>query len=100
MSWRCTLFCANTEPLQSKSAAQVSCSGAPHQEIKQALQALVQAAADWQAAGLQRQGSNTGLCLRTNFRLMADIVVQQDGHLLVEEEKQVLECFQVACTAS
>lgn len=60
---------------------------------------LVQAAADWQAAGLQRQGSNTGACLRTNFLLMADIVVKQDGHLLVEDEKQLLQRFQVACTA-
>ena len=71
----------------------------PQQEIKQTLEALVQAAADWQAAGLQRQGSNTGACLRTNFLLMADIVVKQDSHLLVEEEKQLLECFQVACFA-
>lgn len=66
----------------------------------QIIEAAVRAAADWQAAGLQRQGSNTGVCLRTNFRLMADIVVKQDGHLLVEEEKQLLECFQVTCTAS
>lgn len=63
------------------------------------MEALAQAAADWQAAGLQRQGSNTGVCLRSNFRLMADIVVKQDGHLLVEEEKQLLICFQVAYTA-
>ncbi|KAL3146511.1 hypothetical protein ABBQ32_000762 [Trebouxia sp. C0010 RCD-2024] len=63
-------------------------------KIKQTLEMLVQAAADWQAAGLQRQGSNTGACLRTNFLLMADIVVKQDGHLLVEDEKQLLQRFQ------
>ena len=93
-------FCAKNEPWQSKSAAQVSYANALHQDIKPALQELVRAAADWQAAGLQRQGSNTGVCLRTNFRLMADIVVKQDGHLLVGEEKHLLESFQVAYTAS
>ena len=82
------------------SIAQVSHGHALSQEIKQTIEAAVQAAADWQAAGLQRQGSNTGVCLRTNFQLMADTVVKQDGHLLVEEEKQLLECFQVVCTAS
>lgn len=79
---------------------QVSHQEGPTEEVKKTLEALVQAAAHWQAAGLQRLGSNTGVCLRTNFRLMADIVVKQDGHLLVEEEKQLLISFQVAYTAS
>lgn len=84
------------------AATQISCTHSqdPQAEaIKQTLETLVRAAADWQAAGLQRQGSNTGACLRTNFLLMADIVVTQDGHLLVEEEKQLLQRFQVPCTA-
>lgn len=101
-AWPCCLD-ANTHLAshitESPSAAQVSHSEGPTEGVKQTLEALVQAAAQWQAVGLQRQGSNTGVCLRTNFRLMADIVVKQDGHLLVEEEKQLLIRFQVACTA-
>lgn len=63
--------------------------------VSQTLALLVKAAADWQASGLQRQGSNTGACLRSNFLLMADIVVSQDAHLLVDEETQLLAGFKV-----
>ena len=66
-------------------------------EVQQTLGHLVKSAADWQAGGIQRQGSNTGACLRSNFLLMADIVMKQDAHLLVQEEKDLLECFKVCC---
>lgn len=65
------------------------------EDTEQSLDLVVKAAADWQANGLQRQGSNTGVCLRTNFLLMADIVVDQDAHLLLDEEKQLLKNFRV-----
>lgn len=67
--------------------------------VSQTLALLVKAAADWQASGLQRQGSNTGACLRSNFLLMADIVVSQDAHLLVDEETQLLASFKVQAAA-
>ncbi|KAL0039350.1 hypothetical protein WJX79_004346 [Trebouxia sp. C0005] len=63
------------------------------EDVDQTLALLVKAAADWQASGLQRQGSNTGACLRSNFLLMADIVVNQDLHLLVDQETQLLTSF-------
>ena len=56
---------------------------------------VVKTAAEWQANGLKRQGSGTGACLRTNFLLMADTVMQQDTHLLLEDEKQLLSAFKV-----
>lgn len=56
---------------------------------------VVKTAAEWQANGLKRQGSGTGACLRTNFLLMADTVMQQDAHLLLEDEKQLLSAFKV-----
>ena len=65
------------------------------EDTEQSLDLVVKAAADWQVNGLQRQGSNTGVCLRTNFLLMADIVVDQDAHLLLDEEKQLLKNFRV-----
>ncbi|KAL0053594.1 hypothetical protein WJX82_008086 [Trebouxia sp. C0006] len=63
------------------------------EDVDQTLALLVKAAADWQASGLQRQGSNTGACLRSNFLLMADIVANQDMHLLVDQEMQLLTSF-------
>ena len=81
--------CKQIIPVQSTSQ---------QQQVQQTLDALVKSAADWQASGLQRQGSNTGVCLRSNFLLMADIIVKQDAHLLVQEEKKLLECFKVCCT--
>lgn len=68
------------------------------QEVQQTLNALVKAAADWRASGLQRQGSNTGACLRSNFLLMADIVATQDAHLLIAQEQELLQCFKVSCS--
>ncbi len=65
------------------------------EDVDQTLALLVKAAADWQASGLQRQGSNTGACLRSNFLLMADIVANQDMHLLVDHETQLLTSFKV-----
>ena len=65
--------------------------------VDRLLKALVQSVADWQAAGLQRQGSSTGASLRNNFVLMADIVVKQDAHLLVDAEQQLLTTFKVQC---
>ncbi len=65
------------------------------ENVDQTLALLVKAAADWHASGLQRQGSNTGACLRSNFLLMADIVVNQDMHLLVDQETQLLTSFKV-----
>ncbi|DBA85769.1 hypothetical protein WJX77_002675 [Trebouxia sp. C0004] len=62
-------------------------------DVDQTLALLVKAAADWQASGLQRQGSNTGACLRSNFLLMADIVVNEDMHLLDDQETQLLTSF-------
>ena len=63
--------------------------------IQETLQKIVKSAANWQANVLQRQGSNTGVCLRSNFLLMADIVVEQDRHLLLEDELQLLAEFKV-----
>ena len=68
--------------------------------IQETLQRIVKSAADWQANVLQRQGSNTGLCLRSNFLLMADIVVKQDRHLLLEDELQLLAAFKVSAFIS
>ena len=65
------------------------------EDVDHTLALLVKAAADWQASGLQRQGSNTGACLRSNFLLMADIVMSQDKHLFVDEEMQLLTSFKV-----
>ena len=63
--------------------------------LEAALDNLVKSAAEWQANGLKRQGSGTGACLRTNFVLMADTVMQQDAHLLVAAEKLLLSSFKV-----
>ncbi len=68
--------------------------------VKQTLELLVKSAAEWQASGLQRQGSNTGACLRSNFLLMAEIVVQQDAHLLIDDEMQLLANFKVQSSAT
>ena len=67
-------------------------------DVQADLDLVVKAAADWQASGLQRQGSNTGVCLRSNFLLMADIVVKQDSHLLLDTEQQLLTDFKVSPT--
>ena len=67
-------------------------------DVRAVLDLMVKAAADWQASGLQRQGSNTGVCLRSNFLLMADIVVKQDSHLLLDTEHQLLTDFKVSPT--
>lgn len=67
-------------------------------KLHEALDELIRSAAEWQANGLKRQGSGTGACLRTNFLLMADTVMQQDAHLLLDEEKQLLSSFKVALT--
>lgn len=62
------------------------------------LDELIRTAAEWQANGLKRQGSGTGACLRTNFLLMADTVMQQDAHLLDDVEKQLLSSFKVSAS--
>ena len=85
-----TLACIQMAPVQGVGS---------QQEVQATLQALVKSAADWQASGLQRQGSNTGVCLRSNFLLMAAIVVKQDAHLLASHEKELLEAFQVTAAS-
>lgn len=50
--------------------------------------------------GVAREGrrlgpGGTGECLRTNFALLCNTVLQQDGHLLTDEEHSLLRAFQV-----
>ena len=48
-----------------------------------------------QEALLQRSGSGTGDILRANFQVLVRTVREQDAHLLVPEETQLLDQFQV-----
>lgn len=43
----------------------------------------------------QRSGSGTGEMLRSNFVVVADLVLGQDGHLLSEDEKASTALFKV-----
>jgi hypothetical protein len=43
----------------------------------------------------QRSGSGTGEMLRSNFVVVADLVLGQDGHLLSEDEKATTALFKV-----
>ena len=66
------------------------------QTIVRNVEAAMAAAKD----GVVREGrrlgpGGTGECLRTNFALLCDMVQQQDGHLLTDEEHSLLRAFQV-----
>ena len=77
--------------------------GERRQKVLQQLQAAAEAARAAQEANMQRSGSGTGDILRTNFLVLASNVRQQDGHLLVPEELQLLQRFEVGqswCEAS
>ena len=59
------------------------------------LHAAAQAAQAAQEAMLQRTGSGTGDILRHNFQLLVQTVREQDAHLLVTQETDLLERFKV-----
>ena len=60
------------------------------------LEAAMAAAKDGVAREGRRLGpGGTGDCLRTNFALLCDMVLKQDGHLLTDEEHSLLRAFQV-----
>ena len=44
----------------------------------------------------QRSSSGTGEMLRSNFVVVADLVVQQDGHLLTDAEIATIADFKVS----
>ena len=48
---------------------------------------------------MQRSGSGTGDILRTNFLVLVGTVRQQDSHLLVPEELELLQRFEVSMYA-
>ena len=110
-SVRCTACCAavplelrtpspeqETTPallLQLEAAAE-----ADHAQIEglvhSSLTAAFQAAHAWQASTLQRQGSGTGACLCSNFLLIADCVMEQDAHLISQQERELLQTFKAS----
>ena len=59
------------------------------------LHAAAEAAQAVQQAMLQRTGSGTGDILRANFAVLVRTVCEQDAHLLVPEETDLLQQFQV-----
>jgi hypothetical protein len=60
------------------------------------LEAAMAAARDGVAREGRRLGpGGTGECLRTNFALLCNTVLEQDGHLLTDEEHRLLRAFQV-----
>ncbi|KAK9829081.1 hypothetical protein WJX72_003785 [[Myrmecia] bisecta] len=63
------------------------------QRVQAILQKAAAAAEGHEATTLQRQSSGTGEILRTNFLLIADLVREQDGHLLTAEELLLLDAF-------
>ena len=66
------------------------------QAIVRNLEAAMAAAKDGVAREGRRLGpGGTGDCLRTNFALLCDMVLKQDGHLLTDEEHSLLRAFQV-----
>ncbi len=66
------------------------------QTIVRNLEAAMAAAKDGVAREGRRLGpGGTGDCLRTNFALLCDMVLKQDGHLLTDEEHSLLRAFQV-----
>ena len=69
-------------------------------KIWRRLQEAAQAARVAQEASMQRSGSGTGDILRTNFLVLVQTVRQQDSHLLVAEELELLQRFEVSPAAS
>ena len=63
--------------------------------VQQGLQQAALASEVHQAQNLQRVGSGTGDILRTNFLVLVDTVVENDGSLLVAEELEMLHNFKV-----
>ena len=60
------------------------------------LEAAMAAARDGVAREGRRLGpGGTGECLRSNFALLCNTVLEQDGHLLTNEEHRLLRAFQV-----
>ena len=81
--------------LQLKAAAEAD--HAQHAGlVHSSLAAALQAAHAWQASTLQRQGSGTGACLCSNFLLIADCVMEQDAHLISQEERDLLQMFKAS----
>ena len=64
--------------------------------VHSSLAAALQAAHAWQASTLQRQGSGTGACLCSNFLLIADCVMEQDAHLISQQERKLLQTFKAS----
>ena len=71
---------------------QVTCLKAARAELESALSSAA-AAAD--TLILQRSSSGTGEILRTNFGVMLDVVLGQDGHLLTQRDAVMLQTYRV-----
>ena len=69
--------------------------------LSEALEAARAAAEVHASLAAQRSSSGTGEMLRSNFVVVADLVEEQDGHLLAPQEKARTAEFKVwSCLAS
>ena len=82
--------------LQASPSWAPALQGERRAKILRRLQDAAQAARVAQEASMQRSGSGTGDILRTNFLVLMQTVRQQDSHLLVAEELELLQRFEVA----
>lgn len=76
----------------------VLCTGGSTQRAQAAEAAeAARAAAETHASlAAQRSGSGTGEMLRSNFVVVADLVLEQDGHLLSPEEHTITAAFKAS----
>lgn len=66
-------------------------------EVMEGAEAARAAAVGHASMAAQRSGSGTGETLRSNFVVVADTVMEQDGHLLSDNEKAMITRFKVCC---
>ena len=86
--------CTCLTPMYTQVVLRTS-DAAQRAHVVEAVEAARAAAQTHASLAAQRSGSGTGEMLRSNFVVVADLVLGQDGHLLSPEEHATTAAFKV-----